>query len=639
MSIGFEDCKVYISNVDSQSSAEGGIIVQVSTRSDDSTLASQVTTWLTMICSHAQVLGEQANSGGPWRKFAQTFFLAEQPNGYFVLNDICRYLKEELYESEQDGPDQSQAQQESGQPVAEQHQQPPQNDSKNTPPDGEEAAAAAASTTLKHLDHHSQPAQQVPAVSAAAAQVPNGDAHGHAPADDAAAAGERETEVAVAQEAIPEAFGAFKADEVSAPKAKTNGATSPAAPETATAATEPESANVTSEAEPAVSASKQEGAGQDKAPEQSAEVDQASQTDKTASAVVGEVKKDEQVAAPAPAAAVEPKSSDKAVEKDTVAATAPVQDKPATSKTADAASQASTAEHATKAASAPAPTPAVAPAPAPVPAPAPAAPKTWASLAASNTKSWGSHAIENRVGASSGPSSSTGTTTPTHGSGGQQHAAASSSIGGPAAASSSAGASFASASASSQGKGKQPASALPPLVDAVLSIHNSICFVKGVAEHVPEDLLRRVFSTRFGPIRELDVIRSKACAFVEFERVDSARRAIQASLRPQEGGEGGVPLGQGNIVHLVERKKPGERPAPRPHTRSGTQGSAGANMSGGGGGDQQQQQQHTRGGGGQQQQGGGRNASSASGKAGKGGSGGAGGGGRPGGQGGAKGNK
>jgi hypothetical protein len=74
MSLGFEDCKVYISNVDSQSSAEGGIIVQV--------------------------IGEMSNAGGPWRKFAQTFFLAEQPNGYFVLNDICRYLKEEGDEAE-----------------------------------------------------------------------------------------------------------------------------------------------------------------------------------------------------------------------------------------------------------------------------------------------------------------------------------------------------------------------------------------------------------------------------------------------------------------------------------------------------------------------------------------------------------
>lgn len=36
-----------------------------------------------------------SNAGEAWRKFAQTFFLAEQPNGYFVLNDIFRYLKEE----------------------------------------------------------------------------------------------------------------------------------------------------------------------------------------------------------------------------------------------------------------------------------------------------------------------------------------------------------------------------------------------------------------------------------------------------------------------------------------------------------------------------------------------------------------
>lgn len=69
MSLGFNDCKVFVSSVDSQSSANGGIVIQV--------------------------LGEMSNKDGPWRKFAQTFFLAEQPNGYFVLNDIFRYLKEE----------------------------------------------------------------------------------------------------------------------------------------------------------------------------------------------------------------------------------------------------------------------------------------------------------------------------------------------------------------------------------------------------------------------------------------------------------------------------------------------------------------------------------------------------------------
>ena len=64
VSIGFQDCKVYIHSVDAQSSAAGGIIIQV--------------------------IGEMSNKGEPWRKFAQTFFLAEQPNGYFVLNDIFR---------------------------------------------------------------------------------------------------------------------------------------------------------------------------------------------------------------------------------------------------------------------------------------------------------------------------------------------------------------------------------------------------------------------------------------------------------------------------------------------------------------------------------------------------------------------
>lgn len=73
--IGFEDCKVFIHSVDAQSSANGGIIIQV--------------------------IGEMSNRGEPWKKFVQTFFLAEQPNGYFVLNDIFRFLKEENGESDE----------------------------------------------------------------------------------------------------------------------------------------------------------------------------------------------------------------------------------------------------------------------------------------------------------------------------------------------------------------------------------------------------------------------------------------------------------------------------------------------------------------------------------------------------------
>ena len=70
-----------VSNVDSQASLNGGIIVQV--------------------------LGEMSNKGGACHKFAQTFFLAEQPNGYYVLNDIFRFLKEDIdndYDDEQEDP-------------------------------------------------------------------------------------------------------------------------------------------------------------------------------------------------------------------------------------------------------------------------------------------------------------------------------------------------------------------------------------------------------------------------------------------------------------------------------------------------------------------------------------------------------
>ncbi|KAJ3021709.1 hypothetical protein HKX48_007995 [Thoreauomyces humboldtii] len=77
--LGFDDCKVLVSNVDSQSSMTGGIVVQV--------------------------LGEMANSGGASHKFAQTFFLAEQPSGYYVLNDIFRYLKEDIDNEYEDAED------------------------------------------------------------------------------------------------------------------------------------------------------------------------------------------------------------------------------------------------------------------------------------------------------------------------------------------------------------------------------------------------------------------------------------------------------------------------------------------------------------------------------------------------------
>ncbi|KAM3513812.1 hypothetical protein MY11210_002537 [Beauveria gryllotalpidicola] len=67
-SLDFQDCKVRVSNVDSQASDDSIVI---------------------------QVLGETSNKGAEPRKFVQTFVLAKQPSGYFVLNDMLRYILEE----------------------------------------------------------------------------------------------------------------------------------------------------------------------------------------------------------------------------------------------------------------------------------------------------------------------------------------------------------------------------------------------------------------------------------------------------------------------------------------------------------------------------------------------------------------
>ncbi|KAG9004328.1 hypothetical protein FRB94_006789 [Tulasnella sp. JGI-2019a] len=74
LSLNYHDCKVFIHSVDAQSSTNNGIIIQV--------------------------IGEMSNHGEPWKKFVQTSFLAEQPKGYFVLNDIFRFLKEDTARDE-----------------------------------------------------------------------------------------------------------------------------------------------------------------------------------------------------------------------------------------------------------------------------------------------------------------------------------------------------------------------------------------------------------------------------------------------------------------------------------------------------------------------------------------------------------
>lgn len=53
-------------------------------------------------CIVIQVIGEISNNADEPKKFVQTFVLAQQPSGYFVLNDIFRYVKEQDEELPED---------------------------------------------------------------------------------------------------------------------------------------------------------------------------------------------------------------------------------------------------------------------------------------------------------------------------------------------------------------------------------------------------------------------------------------------------------------------------------------------------------------------------------------------------------
>lgn len=84
-------------------------------------------------------------------------------------------------------------------------------------------------------------------------------------------------------------------------------------------------------------------------------------------------------------------------------------------------------------------------------------------------------------------------------------------------------------------------------------------------ENVSNPALRDTLINRFGSVKELDIVRAKACAFLEFNTVESARRAIAASLPLNQGGEGGIKVGEeGTRITVELRKERGDRPPPRP---------------------------------------------------------------------------
>ncbi|ESK90138.1 ran protein binding protein [Moniliophthora roreri MCA 2997] len=410
--LAFDDCKIFIHSVDAQSSANGGIIIQV--------------------------IGEMSNSGGPWRKFVQTFFLAEQPNGYFVLNDIFRFLKEDAVE----GDESVEATSETEAPPA---------------PVSEPVAAPAAPAPVD------PPREPTPPPEVDATAVP-----------------------------------------VEEPPTSVSDITEPAPPPVSEPPAVPQPNGVHHEAErPATPAA---------APP----------------------------AAPAP------------IEKSGSPAPAPTPSTSAPTPPPQTAS-ASTSQSQQPAA-APA-QPAAAPAPQPAAAPVP---KTWANLAAANSKKWGSAVAQESRGTTEVVPSAPA-------SGSQTPQAPNTPVSAAAAA------------------GRQGGRSPHPAYQAAQSVTIPQCFIKNVTENITESALRAAL-VKFGSVKQAEIVRHKACAFAEFTSVDAAKRAIVASLPPSAGGEGGVKVdvGGGEFVKIIveTKKERGDRPV----SSRGRGGATFGESRGGGGG-------------------------------------------------------
>ncbi|KAI0642697.1 hypothetical protein C8Q79DRAFT_916631, partial [Trametes meyenii] len=166
---------------------------------------------------------------------------------------------------------------------------------------------------------------------------------------------------------------------------------------------------------------------------------------------------------------------------------------------------------------------------------------TWASLAATGAKSWGTAVASQSRGTSEAPAPSSASPAPL--SGPQSPAP----------------------HVTTRPLARQDAH---PALVAAQNSQTPQCFVKGVTDNVSDAQLRTALTARFGPVKELEIVRNKVCAFLEFQQLDAARRAIIASLPVAQGGEGGIRIetdgGAGQArIYVETRKERGERPGQR----------------------------------------------------------------------------
>lgn len=114
-----------------------------------------------------QVIGEISNKSGEPKKFVQTFVLAAQPAGYYLLNDILRYINEGDDETTEDAVEEpaavAEAEAEAAQePTPEPEPEPIQAEE----PAEDQPAALDAQAVDKKLEESSSVAKDTPATSA-----------------------------------------------------------------------------------------------------------------------------------------------------------------------------------------------------------------------------------------------------------------------------------------------------------------------------------------------------------------------------------------------------------------------------------------------------------------------------------------
>ncbi|KAI4794158.1 hypothetical protein E4T44_12551 [Aureobasidium sp. EXF-8845] len=191
--LDFSECKVRVTNVDSQASDDHIVI---------------------------QVIGEISNKSAPHKKFTQTFVLAAQTNGYFVLNDIFRYIIEE--EDEAEATEEPAAVEESAPAAAQEPEHETLTSSED--PVAIEKDAAKVDKEIEEKIIAEQPEEETAAPAAAVEESPKVESAEVAQTEETPAAAVSEsTETAetapeAATEAVPEAPAAQEEMESEKPK-------------------------------------------------------------------------------------------------------------------------------------------------------------------------------------------------------------------------------------------------------------------------------------------------------------------------------------------------------------------------------------------------------------------------------------